>query len=167
MRERIKSSVLGKRKVLTTCLSNPSKADPRIIKSCTSQHALAQLAIPSENIAATSLNSMKKAADRFIEDGGWAKLNSLREAVDSISKPPRTNAARAAEKQKELEEVRKQLLEADRTRLRISMAYTELLRLTRNLVANDPQGREAIFRHQSVWGKNLALTIVTPEKQND
>lgn len=166
MRDPTYTSAIKKKILLERCLDGKHSALTRtVLPFCKSQQALAALAIPSEGITATSLNSLKKAADLYIEDGGWSSLDSLRRTLVATLDLRSRRAARQRTVQLEVKDLRQLVEEADRARLRVERAYTELLALARSHVANDPLGQAAIARHQSIWGHRLSLTLVPTETQ--
>jgi hypothetical protein len=167
MRDSTYASAIKKKVLLERCLdSKHSALTQTVLPFCKSQQALAAMAIPAEGIAATSLNSLKRAADLYIEDGGWGSLDSLRRTlVATVAQRSRRTARQDTAHQK-AQDLRRLLEEADRARLRVERAYTELLRLARLHLAKDQQGLAAIARHQSIWGQRLGLAIVSTEKQD-
>jgi hypothetical protein len=51
------------------------RTNRRLVEACSCQSSLAHYSDSAEKIESMSLNTLKKTADRVVEDGGWAPLD--------------------------------------------------------------------------------------------
>jgi hypothetical protein len=161
MRETSTDGVLARLRLLERMLDTPRRKDEPVIRACGTQGGLAALFLPDEKIRPMSLNCMKSVADAAIEDGGWPRLDRLRQTVHTLGKkggPRGSKASQAARAGKERGTAPDLLAEADRGRLRLARAYTELLALADRYV--EEAGREPLARHQATWREQLGMAVV-------
>ncbi|MGF6508601.1 hypothetical protein [Paraburkholderia sp. 32] len=157
MREVSESGVLARLTLLERVLDAPRRTDEAVIQACGTQRGLAALTLPDEKIRPMSLNCMKSVAAFAIEDGGWPRLDRLRRTVHTMRKQG-TRKNRMGKDSKERRTETELLAEADRGRLRLARAYTELLALADKYVKDE--GREPFARHQATWREQLGMSVV-------
>lgn len=147
------ASTLARFQALTVALQGRNNIPPELISSCKSQNTLAAMNIPSHGISPMSLNTLKKCANLTIEDGGWRRLDRLRrensilaEKRDRQSLLSRSRSSKKNRKTKEAQLEETLSLER-RYRIRLQVAYEELLTKVRSLAQSDQELANYVNRH--------------------
>ena len=96
MHDRSKAQALGRLKLLERALKTPAKAPTELMSACKSQGLLARMSCSDYDISPVALNSLKRAADSAIEDGGWSRLDALRREVHRLGSRGASSRARGA-----------------------------------------------------------------------
>lgn len=151
-------------KVITRALEGKKNVPPGLSNSCKSQGGLAALNLPHEGITPMSLNTLKNCANATIEDGGWAKLDHLRRAYLNIAETGTKKLTRSKLAfQKDILKLRATELEnaldmERRYRIRLQVAYEELLTKVRSLAKSDQDLANYVNRHATGFSlKRLSI----------
>lgn len=130
-----------------------------IVEMCRSQSRLAAWNVPERNISPMSLNTLKAAADREIEDGGWANLNALR--LQIARTPRQRSVSRVDAQSSEIKRLRTRLDESARARAVLNRAYFDALTLLQASAARDEVLAAQLERHNATYQEVFGLRIVT------
>lgn len=127
-----------------------------------SQAAFAALTMPTHGIVKVALNTLKASAERCIEPGGWAELEAMRRRYVQANRE-RRKATKVAVGSRGGEDP----LEVERRfRIRLEVAYTELVRKVASAAVDDPEWAEVLKRHQA--GFSLArLKVITGDRSEE
>ncbi len=133
-----------------------------IVEICKRQSRLAAWSVPSRNIRPVSLNTLKAAADREIEEGGWDRLNAVRLSVarHSVNRP----ASRADAQTAEINRLHNLLDEAARTRAMLNRAYFDALTLLQAAAVRDEPLSTQLERHNATFKDVFGLRVVSGGK---
>ncbi|WP_151214502.1 hypothetical protein [Pseudomonas fluorescens] len=119
--------------------------------ACRSQGDFATYSFSSEGIEPMALNTLKSCADKFIEDGGWAKLDHMRKsyfiAVKCGSKKFAIKKNILTIKKEQIIELQEMLEMERRYRIRLQVAYEALLSKLHLIAENEPELRHFINAH--------------------
>ena len=165
-----RSNTLARYKLLEKALLGGKKIPAALLKACISQGGLAKLSIPSEGIEPMSLNTLKTKASEVIENGGWEKLDEMRVAYLNADRPPAIAATKDKPTQVELLKSRvhalERSLEAERRyRIRLQVAYDNLLTRMRSVAKSDPDLAHFINRH--VTGFSFKRLSILSSAENE
>lgn len=136
-----------------------------IIKICRSQSRLAAWSFPQRRIFPVSLNTLKAAADREIEDGGWAGLDGIRLKVSKIQR--KSSISRVDRQAAEIKRLRNQLDESVRIRATLNRAYFDALTLLQAAVTRDVSLAAQLERHTATFGEALGLRVLSGVKDGE
>jgi hypothetical protein len=154
-------STLGRASLLKRALEGSKSLPSTLAQACMTQGALAKYDCASEGIAPMSLNTLKVCADKYIENGGWQHLDTLRKNYISIILKKRQTQPSAYKKDEKtlLAAISHDLEMERRYRLRLQVAYESLLSRLRNLALHDPEIEFFIKKHINGFScKRLTLT---------
>lgn len=109
-----------------------------------------------------ALNTLKSSADKYVEAGGWGKLDEMRKsyfaACSANGRGVRSVQTRAVKQKEALRELREMLDVERRVRVRLAVAYAALLDQMRGMAKNDPELAHLINRHVEGFAfKRLAV----------
>lgn len=147
-----RNNVLARYKLLEKALQGGKKIPVALLKACQSQGALAKLTLSSEGIEPMSLNTLKAKATEIIEEGGWAKLDEMRVAYLNTVRPAKGTIERNQPSQVDMLKLKLQELEVAleverRYRIRLQVAYDNLLTRMRSVANADSDLKHFINRH--------------------
>lgn len=146
-----RSNTIARFNILTDALQGDKNTPQSLLVACGSQGELAKYSLSSAHIEPMSLNTLKSAADKFIEDGGWAKLDSMRKSYLNASThgchEPIKKINKSIAQKEQLFELQNKLETERRFRIRIQVAYEALLVKLRSISENDPELRHFINGH--------------------
>ncbi len=146
-----RSNTLARFRLLARALQGAKNVPVSLVGACKSQGGLARFSCPSEGIMPMALNTLKSSADKFIEEGGWAKLDSMRKSCVAAGKVAggRSGTARrrASSRNENLAELAAELDVERRYRIRLQMAYEALLERLRSMAKDDSEIGHFINRH--------------------
>ncbi|MBN8240581.1 hypothetical protein JF541_15580 [Marinobacter hydrocarbonoclasticus] len=136
-----------------------------IVEICKRQSRLAAWSVPNQRIRPVSLNTLKIAADREIEEGGWARLDALRRSISRhlVNRPVSKSDAQKAE----INRLRNQLEEAARARAILNRAYFDALNLLQAAAVRDEMLRAQLERHDATFKDLLGLRVVSGGKDGE
>jgi len=165
-----RSNTLVRYKLLEKALQGGKKIPVALLKACLSQGGLAKLSVPSEGIEPMSLNTLKKKAAEVIEDGGWERLDEMRVAYLNADRP--TAIATTKDKPSQLESLKSKLLELEgsleaerRYRIRLQVAYDNLLTRMRTVAKTDADLIHFINRHVTGFSFKRLSVLSSPENE--
>lgn len=138
-----RKSTIGRLELLENIATGRYKSSEFIFKACHSQTRFANLTIAEFDIFPLSLNTLKSFANEVIPNGGWAKLDALRRDViqHEISSHIKTSKKKKIIKSDlkiKIQSLEKALCDERRYRIRLQVAYEELLNRLRQ-IGNDDQ----------------------------
>ena len=147
-----RNNTLARYKLLKKALQGDKKIPFALLKACHSQGGLAKLTIPSEGIEPMSLNTLKTMAAEIIEEGGWAKMDEMRLAYLNAIRPSAKTALKVNLSQADIQKLKAQELEGAleierRYRIRMQIAYEDLLTRMRSVAKTDPDLNHFLNRH--------------------
>lgn len=155
------NSTLGRAVLLKRALEGSNNLPPSLAQACISQGALAKYDCASEGITPMSLNTLKSCADKYIENGGWNHLDTLRKRYISTIQRRKIKERSACQTDKKslLATISHDLDIERRYRLRLQVAYESLLSRLRSLALHDPEIEIFIKKHINGFScKRLSLT---------
>lgn len=164
------NSSIARFRLLARALEGKSTIPSELLTACRSQGGLASLDIPSEGITAMSLNTLKKCADTLIEIGGWEKLDKMRQIFSETRKNARKltvskSVSRIEKLGLSATEIKTSLDTERRYRIRLQVAYEELLTKVRSLANTDPDLANYVNRHTT--GFSFKRLSISKSGEND
>ena len=152
--DRSRRSLTARKKLLTDVLAGKKPLSSKLKEACASQSTFAKLDMPLLHIIRHSLNTLKKLADEYIEDGGWSSIDELRLQVVALDRVKKTKARPIARDDKE------SLAAERRARLRLMAGYSDLLAELAVLSATHANLVDVVRRHRAIFSIER-LQIVT------
>lgn len=157
-----REGALARLRLLDTALGRPNRMSTEWTKACASQGSLAALNLPKEGIVPVSLNTLKKAADLAIEQGGWQELDKKRKTllhlVISTRIERRERKRNSAAGKVAMFEA--QLSQERRARVVLNRAYVELYKKFEALAENDSNLARQLERHAATFAVPQRLEVV-------
>jgi hypothetical protein len=148
-------------KLLQKYEKDPSSAPRSVIAACRTQRTLAEFVMTENNIVHVALNNLIKWSEIVIEDGGYDRLDEIREKIWKHSK---NTVKQTVTPKKSAEITRKESVEcwdqSERERLIIERAYFELLAILRHRAMAEPKLRDQLDRHIAKFSLKRYLTVV-------
>lgn len=165
-----RSNTLARYKLLEKALQGGKKIPVALLKACLSQGGLAKLSVPSEGIEPMSLNTLKTKASEVIEEGGWEKLDQMRVAYLNADRPAAIAVIKGKPSQAEglkskLQELEDALEAERRYRIRLQVAYDNLLTRMRSVANTDPDLTHFINRHMTGFSFKRLSILISPENE--
>jgi hypothetical protein len=165
-----RSNTLARYKLLEKALQGGKKIPVALLKACISQGGLAKLSVPSEGIEPMSLNTLKTKSAEVIEDGGWEKLDEMRVSYLNADRPAEITTTK--DKPSQMEMLKSKVLELEgsleterRYRIRLQVAYDNLLTRMRSVAKSDPELAHFINRH--VTGFSFKRLSILSSAENE
>lgn len=142
-----RDSVLARFQLLEAVLSGECKCSTSVlVKACQSQAFFASMNFPEKGIYKMSLNTLKAAANTFIEDGGWRRMDGMRRQLYKISIAAKTTTTKGVSNADH--DIDSLVIER-RLRLRLETAYLDLLQKLAIIAGADVELAEFLQRHQA------------------
>lgn len=164
MNDIVRAGALRRYELLKAAAASPGRASAALIAACASQNALAQLRLIAQGVEPMALNSLKRAANVAIEQGGWQALDKLRREVARLSRTSRRPNGPAAQNKANLkaalQEMKSTVDQLHRARLRVEHAYTDLLRLARSAAAGNEKLRNQLDRHLAMFAERVGISMI-------
>lgn len=153
----LRASVLARFEMLQGALSGNKDVPKSFRDACMSQSTFAALALPSRGIDGHALNTLKAASDALIEQGGWKRLDAMRRKCRHSEKVAKKRM-RGAKGERPTEA---SSLEIERRfRLRLEVAYFELLKKIAQLGKADPDVDTFLRRHKAGFSLERVKLVV-------
>lgn len=149
------SNVLARYQLINSALKGAKQIPVSLLQACNSQGAFANLHLAEAGIFPIALNTLKANADKFIEDGGWKRLDEMRIAYRTQIRNLPSKHSHANSLKAKLASVEHALEIERRYRIRLQVAYEELLGHLK--ASQDPNLSHIINRHIAAFSlKRLA-----------
>lgn len=156
-------NTVARYKLLNSALQGSTNVPPTLLAACKSQGGLAKYSNSREGIEPMALNTLKSCAEKYIEDGGWAKLDDLRKTYFAITKSAKRQSYSARDKKRiqkdKLAELENDLNNERRFRIRLQTAYEALLAHLRIKAKTDPTTAHFINGHVAGFSFKLLKSI--------
>ena len=133
-------------RLLNDALSGVKDIASVLSNGCKTQAAFAALDIPSKGVERVALNTLKASADSSIEIGGWMRLDAMRRQYYRTSKSPRKSIGAAPPTG--ISDAAALALER-RVRIRLEVAYVDLLLQITKLARTDHEMDDFLGRHRA------------------
>jgi hypothetical protein len=149
-------------------------ASRTLLRACATQTALSKFRCDEKKIRPLALNTLKAAAEKAVEPGGWDKLEELRKTLylRSLSSKERNRKAKrglgyrldsAAEANKSLQERIKNLL---LNRVALLQAYADAIDLLKTFRGLDANLAQRLQRHESMFDLKLIATAENSDEHS-
>lgn len=162
----LQKSTIGRVALLNRALEGSNYLPPTLAQACLSQGAFARYDCAAEDITPMSLNTLKSCADKYIENGGWHHLDTLRKRyISIIQNTRRTRSSTSKTDVKTIIGALSQDLEMERRyRLRLQVSYESLLSRLRSLALDDPEIE--LFIKKQINGFSCKRLVLTSQEES-
>ncbi|WP_321797472.1 hypothetical protein [Caballeronia sp. J97] len=152
---------------MCAAIEKPTAAPRSLLNACVTQVALSKYCWSEKKINALSLNTLKGAADKVVEPGGWEALNDIRKKLyvasltctHAAKKTRRGFGFRLAKVSEELEASQSRIQKLLRSRVVLLQAYSDIIDILRAYRTLDAQLDARLRNHEVMFDIGLFADV--------